>query len=154
MNLFFAKSCSHCFSYFLKHFIYNTYISCFYFFIKRGFKSPVASQNLAIRVDDKAVVALAETVRENYANIAHRFYKLKAKWLGVKKLEYWDRNAPLPFESDKKYSWDEAVDVVLKAYREFSPKLYNLAKDFFNKEHSWIDVPPRDGKRSGAFALS
>ena len=121
--------------------------------VKRGFKSPVASQNLANRVDDKAVVALAETVRENYANIAHRFYKLKAKWLGVKKLEYWDRNAPLPFESDKKYSWDEAVDTVLKAYSEFSPRLYDLAKDFFNKEHSWIDVPPRDGKRSGAFAM-
>ena len=121
--------------------------------IKRGFKSPVASQNLANRVDDKAVEALAETVRANYVNIAHRFYKLKAKWLGVKKLEYWDRNAPLPFESEKKYSWDEAVDTVLKAYKEFSPKLYDLAKDFFNKEHSWIDVPPRDGKRSGAFAM-
>ena len=69
--------------------------------IKRGFKSPVASQNLANRVDDKAVKALSETVKANYANIAHRFYKLKAKWLGVKKLEYWDRNAPLPFENDK-----------------------------------------------------
>ena len=121
--------------------------------IKRGFKTPVASQNLANRVDDKAVKALAETVRENYANIAHRFYKLKAKWLGVKKLEYWDRNAPLPFESDRTYSWDEAVEIVLKAYKEFSPKLHNLAVDFFDKKHSWIDVPPRDGKRSGAFAM-
>lgn len=121
--------------------------------IKRGFKTPVASQNLANRVDDKAVKALAETVRENYADIAHRFYKLKAKWLGVKKLEYWDRNAPLPFESDRVYSWDEAVEIVLKAYKEFSPKLYNLAVDFFDKKHSWIDVPPRDGKRSGAFAM-
>ncbi len=121
--------------------------------IKRGFKTPVASQNLANRVDDKAVEALANTVRENYANIAHRFYKLKAKWLKVKKLEYWDRNAPLPFEVDKKYSWEEAVEIVLKAYKEFSPKLYDLAKDFFNKKNSWIDVPPRDGKRSGAFAM-
>ena len=121
--------------------------------IKRGFKTPVASQNLANRVDDKAVKALAETVRDNYADIAHRFYKLKAKWLGVKKLEYWDRNAPLPFESDRVYSWDEAVEIVLKAYKEFSPKLYNLAVDFFDKKHSWIDVPPRDGKRSGAFAM-
>lgn len=121
--------------------------------IKRGFKTPVASQNLANQVDDKAVKALAETVRENYADIAHRFYKLKAKWLGVKKLEYWDRNAPLPFESDRVYSWDEAVEIVLKAYKEFSPKLYNLAVDFFDKQHSWIDVPPRDGKRSGAFAM-
>ena len=121
--------------------------------IKRGFKSPVASQNLANRVDDKAVKALAETVRNNYADIAHRFYKLKAKWLKVKKLEYWDRNAPLPFEVERKYSWDEAVKTVLEAYKEFSPKLYDLATDFFNKEHSWIDVPPRDGKRSGAFAM-
>ncbi len=121
--------------------------------IKRGFKSPVASQNLANRVDDKAVVALSESVRAQYADIAHRFYKLKAKWLGVKKLEYWDRNAPLPFENDRKYSWDEAVEIVLKAYQEFSPKLYDLAKDFFNKKSSWIDVPPRDGKRSGAFAM-
>lgn len=121
--------------------------------IKRGFKSPVASQNLANRVDDKAVNALANTVRDNYANIAHRFYRLKAKWLGVKKLEYWDRNAPLPFENEKKYSWDEAVSTVLEAYKQFSPKLYDLAVDFFDKNHSWIDVPPRDGKRSGAFAM-
>ena len=71
----------------------------------------------------------------------------------MKKLEYWDRNAPLPFEVDKKYSWEEAVEIVLKAYKEFSPKLYDLAKDFFDKKSSWIDVPPRDGKRSGAFAM-
>ena len=121
--------------------------------IKRGFKTPVASQNLANRVDDKAVNTLAETVRANYANLAHRFYKLKAKWLNVKKLEYWDRNAPLPFSADRKYSWDEAVEIVLAAYKAFSPKLYELAKDFFDKQHSWIDVPPRDGKRSGAFAM-
>lgn len=121
--------------------------------IKRGFKSPVASQNLANRVDDNAVEALANEVKANYANIAHRFYKLKAKWLKVKKLEYWDRNAPLPFENDNKYSWEEAVDTVLLAYKEFSPKLYDLAKDFFDKKSSWIDVPPRDGKRSGAFAM-
>ena len=119
--------------------------------IKRGFKSPVASQNLANRVDDNAVEALANEVKANYANIAHRFYKLKAKWLKVKKLEYWDRNAPLPFENDNKYSWEEAVETVLQAYKEFSPKLYDLAKDFFDKKSSWIDVPPRDGKRSGAF---
>ena len=121
--------------------------------IKRGFKTPVASQNLANRVDDKAVEALAMTIRSHYKDISHRFYKLKAKWLGVKKLEYWDRNAPLPFEIDRTYTWDEAVDIVLAAYKEFSPKLYHLAKDFFNKQHSWIDVPPRDGKRSGAFAM-
>ena len=120
---------------------------------KRGFKKPVSARNMAEDVKDEVVDTLAATVKENYRNIAHRFYKLKAKWLGVKQISYWDRNAPLPFENDKKYAWDEAVEIVLKAYKEFSPKLYDLAKDFFNKKSSWIDVPPRDGKRSGAFAM-
>lgn len=121
--------------------------------VKRGFKSPIASQNLVNRVDDDVVKALAQSVKENYASISHRFYKLKAKWLGLDKLENWDRNAPLPFCEDKHYSWPESVDLVLKAYEEFSPRLKNLAVDFFNPEHSWIDVPPRNGKRSGAFAM-
>lgn len=117
---------------------------------KRGFKQPVDERNLAENVDGKIVNALAETVRENYKNIGHRFYKLKSKWLGVKKMQYWDRNAPLPFSADIHYSWDEAVKIVLDAYKEFSPKLYETALPFF--ENNWIDVPPRDGKRSGAFA--
>ncbi len=119
---------------------------------KRGFKTPVASQNLRNRVDDKALEALTSTVVKNYKDIAHRFYKLKAKWLGVKKIQYWDRNAPLPFCSDKKYSWTQAVSLVLDSYEEFSPKLKSLADGFF--ENNWIDVPPREGKRSGAFAMS
>ena len=116
---------------------------------KRGFKEPVSSRNLSENVPDKTVETLAETVRANYKNIAHRFYKLKAKWLGVEKISYWDRNAPLPFADDSEYSWDETVKLVLDAYKSFSPKLYDIAKDFF--ENNWIDVPPRDGKRSGAF---
>ena len=116
---------------------------------KRGFKAPVSARNLAEEVSDTSVEALAETVRANYKNIAHRFYKLKAKWLGVKKISYWDRNAPLPFSSDRDYTWDEAVKTVLKGYNEFSPKLGKIAEDFFT--HNWIDVPPRDGKRSGAY---
>ena len=116
---------------------------------KRGFKAPISARNLAEDVPDTSVEALAETVRANYKNIAHRFYKLKAKWLGVKKISYWDRNAPLPFSSDRNYTWDEAVKTVLKGYNEFSPKLGKIAEDFFT--HNWIDVPPRDGKRSGAY---
>ena len=120
--------------------------------VKRGFKTPVSAPNLGENVSDKVVATLAETVRQNYANISHRFYKLKAKWLGVKKIQYWDRNAPLPFAKDTHYSWEESVNIVLKAYKEFSPKLYNIAKNFF--ENNWIDVPPRQGKRSGAFAAA
>ena len=116
---------------------------------KRGFKTPVSARNMSEDVSDESVEVLAQTVRKHYQDIAHRFYKLKAKWLGVEKINYWDRNAPLPFSDDVHYSWDEAVEIVLNAYKEFSPKLYNIAKDFF--ENRWIDVPPRDGKRSGAF---
>ena len=119
--------------------------------LRRGFKSPVAAKNLVNGVDDSAVKALADAVRENYAAIAHRFYKLKAKWLGVEKIQYWDRNAPLPFTRERLYSWDESVEIVLQAYQRFSPRLQQLADGFFKND--WIDVPPRDGKRSGAFAM-
>ena len=117
---------------------------------KRKYKKPVSERNLSENVSDEVVDALAETIKQNYKNISHRFYKLKAKWLGVDKIEYWDRNAPLPFSADLHYSWQEAVDTVLNAYKEFSPELYETALPFF--ENAWIDVPPRDGKRSGAFA--
>ena len=116
---------------------------------KRGFKTPVSSRNMSEDVSDESVEVLAQTVKKHYRDISHSFYKLKAKWLGVDKISYYDRNAPLPFSNDVHYTWDEAVKIVLDAYREFSPKLYRVAKDFF--DHNWIDVPPRDGKRSGAF---
>lgn len=119
---------------------------------KRGFKTPVSARNLSEDVSDESVEVLAQTVKKHYKELAHRFYKLKAKWLGVKKINYWDRNAPLPFSADTHYTWDEAVKIVLNAYKEFSPKLYQIAKDFF--DNNWIDVPPRDGKRSGAFCSS
>ena len=119
----------------------------------RGYKTPVSARNLDNQVDDKALKALVDSVRGQYHNIADRFYKLKAKWLGVKKIQYWDRNAPLPLIDDKLFSWDESVNIVLDAYKSFSSDLYQLALPFFNNQSSWIDVPPRDGKRSGAFAM-
>ncbi len=116
---------------------------------KRGFKKPVSARNMAENVKDEVVDTLAQTVRKNYKNIAYRFYKLKAKWLGVKKISYWDRNAPLPFSADITYSWDKAVKTVLSGYEKFSPDLKKIAEDFF--KNNWIDVPPRDGKRNGAY---
>ena len=116
---------------------------------KRGFKSAMSARNLSEDVSDETVDTLAQTVRDNYKNIAWRFYKLKAKMLGMKKINYWDRNAPLPIEDDKEYTWDEAVKTVLEAYKAFSPKLYNIAREFFEKP--WIDVAPKEGKRGGAF---
>lgn len=119
---------------------------------KRGFKTPVSARNMSEDVSDESVKVLTATVKKHYRDIAHRFYKLKAKWLGMDKINYWDRNAPLPFSADVHYTWNEAVDIVLNAYKEFSPRLYKIAKDFF--DNNWIDVPPRDGKRSGAFCSS
>lgn len=116
---------------------------------KRGFKLPMSSRNLSEEVSDETVMTLAETVRANYKDIAWRYYKIKAKLLGVKKIGYWDRNAPLPIEDDREYTWEEAVKTVLDAYHEFSPKLSAVARDFFDKP--WIDVAPKEGKRGGAF---
>ncbi len=116
---------------------------------KRGFTTPVSARNLSEEVSDETVANLAQTVRDNYKNIAWRFYALKARLLGMDKITYWDRNAPLPIEDDREYSWDEAVETVLTAYKEFSPELYGIAKEFF--ENGWVDAAVRDGKRSGAF---
>ncbi|MFI3241857.1 MAG: M3 family oligoendopeptidase [Alphaproteobacteria bacterium] len=118
---------------------------------KRGFKSPVASENLTNQVDDKVVENLANTVREKYKTTSHKYYKIKAKLMGVKKLGYWDRNAPLPFAKDTQMEYKDAVPMVLNAYEKFSPKLREIAEPFF--ENSWIDVMPKDGKRSGAYAM-
>lgn len=116
----------------------------------RQYSHPVASRNLANQVEDDVVEALSQAVREAYPRLSHRYYSLKAKWLGQKQLEYWDRNAPLPDHDDTTISWEEAKSIVYQAYHEFSPELATYGQKFF--ESPWIDVPPKKGKRSGAFA--
>jgi oligoendopeptidase F len=116
----------------------------------RKFKTPISSRNLSNNIDDEDVENLYNSVRNNYSVIAHRYYRLKAKMLGREKLFYTDRNAPLPFDNDKKYTWNEAKNIVLEAYDSFSPKMAGIAKMFF--DNNWIDAPVRSKKRSGAFA--
>ena len=116
----------------------------------RKFARPVSSRNLANQVEDDVVDALVAAVKASYPKLSHRYYKLKAKWLGLPKLNYWDRNAPLPDDEDAPIAWPEAQSLVLNAYRAFSPKLAEVGQAFFDK--SWIDVPPRPGKAPGAFA--
>ncbi len=116
----------------------------------RKFARPVSSRNLANQVEDDVVDALVTAVKSSYPQLSHRYYKLKAKWLGLPKLNYWDRNAPLPDDADSPIAWDEARALVLNAYRDFSPKLAEVGETFFAR--SWIDVPPRPGKAPGAFA--
>jgi len=116
----------------------------------RGLPHPVSSRNLQNQVEDEVVSALRDAVRKSYPTLSHRYYKLKAQWLGLDTLEYWDRNAPLP-EADEKYvSWDEAKNIVLSAYREFDSRLGQVATEFF--DNPWIDAKPRQGKEPGAFS--
>jgi oligoendopeptidase F len=116
----------------------------------RGFASPMASRNLANQLEDEVADALIASVKANYPKLSHRYYRLKAKWLGQEKLPYWDRNAPLPGKEDTTYSWDQAKNIVLDAYGAFSPRLRALGEQFFT--HDWIDAAPTAGKSPGAFA--
>jgi oligoendopeptidase F len=115
----------------------------------RHFERPISSRNLANQVEDEVVEALIGAVKAAYPRISHRYYALKAKWMGLEKLEYWDRNAPLPEDSDTRRPWREAKVVVLDAYRTFSPKLASIVDQFF--ERDWIDAELRAAKDSGAF---
>lgn len=115
----------------------------------RHFARPISGRNLANQVEDEVVDALITAVREAYPRISHRYYALKARWMGLERLEHWDRNAPLPEDSDTRRSWGEAKVVVLDAYRRFSPELAQILAKFFDQ--GWIDAEVRPGKDSGAF---
>ncbi len=115
----------------------------------RAYPKPVSQRNLSNHVADEVVDALVSSVKGAFPELAHRYYRLKARWFGVDALDYWDRNAPLPGD-DRRYGWDEAGRLVLSAYGSFAPEMASIAGRFF--ERSWIDAEPRPGKDSGAFS--
>ena len=117
---------------------------------KRGFKRIVSSRNLDNDVEDEVVDALVKTVDEAMPQLTHRYYKWKAKQFGKSKIDWWDRNAPLPKTSDRSIEWSEAKSIVLKSFASFHPEIARLANLFF--ENNWIDADVRKGKASGAFA--
>lgn len=116
----------------------------------RGFEDIADSRHLANRVEREVVDALVVAVREAFPDLSHRYYQMKANWLGLEIMEHWDRNAPLPASDDRVIGWDEARDTILDAYSGFAPEMASIAKDFFDK--NWIDAPARAGKSPGAFA--
>ncbi|MEP7454341.1 M3 family oligoendopeptidase [Phyllobacterium sp. SB3] len=116
----------------------------------RGFEDIADSRHLANRVEREVVDALAEAVQAAYPRLSHRYYKLKAKWLGLDYLNSWDRNAPLPETPQAVIPWTEARETVLSAYSGFAPEMADIAKRFFDR--NWIDAPTRPGKSPGAFA--
>jgi oligoendopeptidase F len=116
----------------------------------RKYPRPATERNLSNVVEDEVVDALVSAVVADFPRLSHRYYALKAKWLGLEKLQTWDRNAPLPGDDDKSIAWDEARDTVLGAYRRFDPELGEIGSRFFEK--NWIDAALREGKSGGAFA--
>jgi oligoendopeptidase F len=116
----------------------------------RGFQDVADSRHLNNRVEREVVDALVSSVRSAYPRLSHRYYRLKAGWFKQKKLAHWDRNAPLPFAATGSIGWLEARNMVLTAYRGFSPEMADIAERFFTDR--WIDAPVRPGKAPGAFS--
>ena len=116
----------------------------------RGFKDIADARHLSNRVEREVVEALVAAVRAAYPKLSHRYYALKASWFGKKRLPHWDRNAPLPKVAQRTIPWSDARATILTAYGAFSPKMAEVADQFFVK--NWIDAPVRPGKQPGAFA--
>ncbi len=116
----------------------------------RAYPQPWSARHLSNQVEPEVVDALTDAVRAAFPQLSHRYYALKAKWLGLEKLEHWDRNAPLPSADDRIIPWTDARDLVLEAYGQFSPDLAALGRRFF--DNAWIDAAMRPGKAGGAFA--
>ncbi len=116
----------------------------------RRYPRPGSARNRSNMVEDEVVDALVTAVTGDSPRLAHRYYAMKARWLGLEKLQHWDRNAPLPGDDDRAITWDEARNRVLTAYGAFSPELADVGRQFFDKP--WIDAGLRPGKSGGAFA--
>ena len=116
----------------------------------RKMPSPQAGRHLSNHVEAEVVEALRNAVVAAYPRLSHRYYALKAKWLGLERMETWDRNAPLPMENTRTVDWVEAEKTVMDAYADFDPKMAEIAKPFFTD--GWIDAGVKPGKAPGAFA--
>jgi oligoendopeptidase F len=116
----------------------------------RKMPSPQYGRHLSNHVEPEVVEALRNAVVAAYPKLSHRYYRLKAKWLGLETLQVWDRNAPLPAENPAPIQWDAAKETVLGAYAAFAPEMAELAQPFFDK--GWIDAGVKPGKAPGAFA--
>ena len=116
----------------------------------RGMPSAQTGRHLSNDVEPEVVEALRDAVVAAYPKLSHRYYELKRKWLGLDKMQVWDRNAPLPIEEPKTVDWTTARGMVLDAYSGFDPRMAELAEPFFDK--GWIDAGVKPGKAPGAFA--
>ncbi len=113
----------------------------------RHYPRPGSYRNRSNMVEDEVVDALVAAVTSDYPRLSHRYYLLKAKWLGLPKLQHWDRNAPLPDDDDRVIGWEEARARVLAAYRGFSPEMAEVGARFFAVPLDRRGAPARQGGR-------
>ena len=116
----------------------------------RGMPTAQTGRHLSNQVEPEVVEALRNAVVNAYPKLSHRYYELKRKWLGLDKMQVWDRNAPLPMDDPRTVDWEEAERTVMDAYNAFDPRMGELAQPFFDK--GWIDAGVKPGKAPGAFA--
>ena len=114
----------------------------------RTYPHIMASRNLSNEIDKKTVRALIDTTVKNYSMV-EEYYALKKKLLGLRKMYEHDRYAPV-LSDDKTIKYSECKKIILEAFSDFSPKMAQIAKMFFDK--NWIDAELREGKRGGAFS--
>ncbi len=119
---------------------------------ERGYKHPMEKRNKSSLLPDAVVEALHQAVTDKAGPLARRYYQLKAAILGLRTLRWSDRNAPMPFADNTVVSWEQAMEIVLAAYRSFSPTLAGLIEETVERKH--IDAPALPGKRGGAFNSS
>jgi len=116
----------------------------------RKFGSAMSVRNLANDVPDEAVNALLEVTKKN-SKTFHRYFKMKAKHVGVGKLRRYDIYAPVA-KSDKPFDFDTAANMVMESFSAFDPKIGELARRVFDQDH--LDSEVRKGKQGGAFCAS
>ena len=116
----------------------------------RGHSSPMGVRNLGNDIPDDVVNSLLEASLAN-TSIFHRFFRLKARWIGMDKLRRYDIYAPVA-KSDKTYTFNEAIDMTLDSFRQFDPQIADLAQSILDEDH--LDSEVRVGKRAGAFCAT
>jgi len=116
----------------------------------RGYETWISARNLRNDTTDEAVQALVDATVGRY-EVVQRYYRLKARLLGLDRLSFYDRMAPIG-DDPTKVSWDEATQIVLDAYADFSAESGEITQRFFRD--GWIDAPVRDNKRPGAYCAT
>ncbi|HVB12851.1 MAG TPA: M3 family oligoendopeptidase [Nitrososphaerales archaeon] len=117
----------------------------------RRYASPISIRNISNDVPDEAVNAVLKVCKAN-APLFQRFFKLKAKVLGLTDFSRTDVYAPLPVGTEKKYSWHDGMKLVLGTFESFDGKFASMASKLFSQLH--IDAGPREGKLGGAYCMS